>query len=245
MITFGLAPGRLADGCRVYAIGDVHGCADRLVRLHEAIAEDLSARPAGQAAIVHLGDYVDRGPDSAGVVRHLAGGLPGMPRDVAVVNLMGNHEDMMLAALADPSGAASHLWLFNGGVPTLRSWGVPAGARPAEWAARLRPGDLAFLRGLASCHRIGGYLFVHAGLRPGTPLALQDRQDMLWIREPFLDWTGDFDPGAPGLVVVHGHTPTHDPVVRPNRIGIDTGAVMGGALTCAVLEADRLGFIAT
>ncbi len=97
---------------------------------------------------------------------------------------------------------------------------------------------LTFLRDLALRHEVGGYLFVHAGIRPDIPLDRQSRHDLMWIREPFLSWNGSFGP-----VVVHGHTPRPEPVVRPNRIGIDTGAVMGGVLTCAVLEGDKLGFI--
>jgi serine/threonine protein phosphatase 1 len=99
---------------------------------------------------------------------------------------------------------------------------------------------LLFLRDLAVWHEAGGYLFVHAGIRPGIPLERQSRHDLMWIREPFLSSKQSF-----GAVVVHGHTPRPDPVVRPNRLGIDTGAVMGGVLTCVVLEEDRLGFITT
>jgi serine/threonine protein phosphatase 1 len=222
----------------VYAVGDVHGCSDRLRAMHREIARDLATRPVGDAHIVHLGDYVDRGPDSAGVIETLlqpfphAGDGPG-PR---VVNLMGNHEEMMLSALAN-ADTAPH-WLANGGDTSLESWGVPMRSRARDWESAVPPRHLAFIRGLPLMHAVGGYLFVHAGLRPRTPLARQSRLDMLWIREPFLSYDGDFP-----AVVVHGHTPESDPVVRRNRIGIDTGAFMGGPLTCVVLEADRLGFL--
>jgi diadenosine tetraphosphatase ApaH/serine/threonine PP2A family protein phosphatase len=183
---------------------------------------------------VHVGDYVDRGPDSAGVVRHLLRGFPG----AEVVNLMGNHEHMMLDALdAGDRGAFDH-WMQNGGRASLRSWDVPNGT------ARHRLGELIpaehkrFLRGLAPHHREGGYLFVHAGIRPGVPIEGQSTIDLMWIREPFLSWGGDH-----GAVVVHGHTPMEGPVVKSNRIGIDTGAVLGGPLTCAVLELDRFEFL--
>ena len=238
MITSTLAPGRLPDGMRVYAIGDVHGCSGHLRALHHAIARDLADRPVSDAQVIHLGDYVDRGPDSAGVVEMLLAPFPqhgATPRPL-VVNLMGNHEDMMLAALADP-GAAPH-WLANGGDVSLESWDVPPAARARAWAAALPPRHLAWLRGLRLMHAAGGYVFVHAGLRPRTPLAQQSRLDMLSIREPFLSFDGDLP-----AVVVHGHTPDRDPVVRANRIGIDTGACMGGVLTCVVLEGDRLGFL--
>lgn len=223
---------------RVYAIGDVHGCSDRLRALHLEIAGDLAARPVADAQVVHLGDYVDRGPDSAGVIEMLLQPFPqaGDGPSPLVVNLMGNHEDMMLTALGDPI-VAPH-WLANGGDAALESWGVPLKARACEWAAAVPARHLAWLRGLRLMHAAGGYVFVHAGLRPHTPLASQSRLDMLWIREPFLSFGGELS-----AVVVHGHTPDRNPVVRANRIGIDTGACMGGKLTCAVLEGDRLGFL--
>ena len=236
MIDFTPAPASLPPGQRVYAIGDVHGCLERLEALHALIAEDLAARPVGEAALVHLGDYVDRGPDSAGVVALLAAGV--QLADVPTINLMGNHEHMMLAAVATGETDATDLWLANGGANSLLSWGVPRSAQPKEWPSYLPMPHLVFLRDLAVHHAAGGYLFVHAGIRPGIPLERQSRHDQMWIREPFLSSKEPFGP-----VVVHGHTPRHEPVVRPNRIGIDTGAVMGGVLTCVVLEEDRLGFI--
>jgi serine/threonine protein phosphatase 1 len=236
MIDFIPAPATLPPGERVYAVGDVHGCLDRLQSLHQLIADDLAARPADAPLLVHLGDYVDRGPDSAGVVALLADG--GLPAPLPTVNLMGNHEHMMLAALATGETEATELWLANGGADSLLSWGVPRSAQPKEWPAYLPKPHLLFLRDLAIRHAAGGYLFVHAGIRPGIPLERQSRHDLMWIREPFLSCDDCFGP-----VVVHGHTPRQEPVVRPNRIGIDTGAVMGGVLTCAVLEEDRLGFI--
>ena len=237
MIEFVPAPASLPSGQRVYAVGDVHGCLDRLTVLHALIAADLAARPVAQPVLVHLGDYVDRGPDSAGVVALLAAGapVPGLP----TVNLMGNHEHMMLAALASGEAEAAELWLANGGADSLHSWGVPRSAQPNDWAAHLPIPHLLFLRDLALRHQAGGYLFVHAGVRPGIKLDQQTRHDLLWIREPFLSSAQDH-----GAIVVHGHTPRPEPAVRSNRIGIDTGAVMGGMLTCAVLEADRLGFLA-
>ncbi len=236
MIDFIPAPASLAPGHRVYAVGDVHGCLDRLDALHALIAEDLAARPTENAVLVHLGDYVDRGPDSAGVVARLAEGVA-LP-SVTTVNLMGNHEHMMLAAVATGESEATELWLANGGADSLLSWGVPRSAQPKEWPAYLPKPHLLFLRDLAVSHEVGGYMFVHAGIRPGIPLDRQNRHDLMWIREPFLS-----SKEAYGADVVHGHTPRHEPVVRPNRIGIDTGAVMGGVLTCLVLEEDRLGFI--
>ena len=238
MIRFDAAPASLPPGQRVYAVGDVHGCLDRLTALHALIAEDLAARPIGAPVLVHLGDLVDRGPDSAGVIALLSAGTP--IADLPTIDLMGNHEQMMLAALFAKDIGPASLWMDNGGEPSLLSWNVPRGAGLPMWADHIPPRHLQFLRDLKVSHRIGPYFFVHAGLRPSVPLPRQTVNDMLWIREPFLSYTGDL-----GVVVVHGHTPRAEPEIRRNRIGIDTAAVMGGALTCAVLEGDRVGFLQT
>ncbi len=236
MVNFATAPASLPPGQRVYAVGDVHGCLDRLRALHSLIAEDLADRPSAAALLVHLGDLVDRGPDSAGVVALLSAGPPvaGLP----TITLMGNHEQMMLSALMAREAGPAELWMANGGEATLRSWDVPPGTPVADWAERIPARHLLFLRDLALMHRIGPYVFVHAGLRPGVPLTRQSPHDLLWIREPFLSFTGDL-----GAVVVHGHTPRPEPELRANRIGIDTAAVLGGPLTCAVLEGDSVGFL--
>jgi serine/threonine protein phosphatase 1 len=238
MIDFDPAPATLPPGQRVYAVGDVHGCFERLVSMHEQIAADLAERPIEHAALVHLGDYVDRGMESAQVVEWLLAGPP-VPAQV-VVNLMGNHEQMLLAAVAQTEQDAGELWLRNGGADSLMSWGVSHTVAQKDWAGRIPVPHLVFLRDLALQHRIGPYLFVHAGIRPGVPLTQQARQDLLWIREPFLSSKLDL-----GVVVVHGHSPRREPYVGKNRIGIDTGAVIGGALTCVILEADKLGFLHT
>lgn len=236
MIELQNAPATLPLGQRVYAIGDVHGCMDRLMALHEMIADDISARPIEHVTLIHLGDYVDRGSDSAQVIDWLTN-QPPVPAD-AFVNLMGNHEHMMLSALAGVDKDAADDWLTNGGADSLLSWGIARAVPQGEWAGRLPRQHLVFLRDLAFSHRIGPYLFVHAGIRPGVALGQQSRQDMLWIREPFLSSTADH-----GAVVVHGHTPKKAPIVHPNRIAIDTGAVLGGDLTCVMLEAGQLGFL--
>jgi serine/threonine protein phosphatase 1 len=236
MIELTAAPATLPPGERVYAVGDIHGCLDRLVALHEIIAEDMANRPAAHTTLVHLGDYVDRGADSAQVIDWLIN-RPPVPAD-DVVNLMGNHEFMMLSALVGTDKEAPGHWLTNGGADSLLSWGISRAVPPAEWASRIPRQHLLFLRDLGISHRVGPYLFVHAGVRPGVPLDKQSRQDMMWIREPFLSSRADH-----GAIVVHGHTPKREPIVQPNRIAIDTGAVLGGALTCVVLEDDKLGFL--
>ncbi len=151
---------------------------------------------------------------------------------------MGNHEDMMLAALIAGDPGSREDWLSNGGGDTLRSWGLSAHGTAADWRQGLPARHFELLRGLRLMHRCGGYAFVHAGIHPGRPLDRQSRNDLLWIREPFLSWNGPLP-----KVIVHGHTPAPSPEVRRCRIGIDTGAVRGGPLTCAVLEADRIGFL--
>ena len=234
-----LSPGYLSPSRRVYAIGDVHGCASRLNDLHDAILADLAVDPVAKPLLIHLGDYVDRGANSAGTVRRLAGGpvIPGVP----MVCLRGNHEQMMLDAL---TGARAHtrLWLANGGEQTLQSWGVSPSADVSRWREAVER-EMPFLWSLPSFYRVDNYVFVHAGVRPGVDLARQSDQDLLWIREGFLDWGGVLFPEALDTAVVHGHTPTRAPEIAGLRIGIDTGAVMGGDLTCAVLQNRTVRFI--
>ena len=235
MPEFQPAPGSLPPGHRVYAIGDVHGCDDQLASLHAMVAADLAARPVARPLLVHLGDYVDRGPASAGVVARLAGGspLPGVP----VVNLMGNHERTMLDALHGERAAVTdwrisgggRRWRAGGWTPmATRRFGRPA-SRPRIWissaAWRCTTGSAATSSSMPGCGRAWRW----RTSRPTTCIR---------IRHAFLNSEADF-----GAVVVHGHSPTRGPVVRPNRIGIDTGAVFGRELTCLVLEDDRLAFL--
>jgi serine/threonine protein phosphatase 1 len=232
---------RLAAGARIYAIGDVHGHVSKLLAMHQAIRADLARDPAHDALLVHLGDYIDRGPDSAGCLALLAGEPP--IEGVRTVNLMGNHEWMLLVALDRPDSGAVELWLENGGGATLESWGIPMHTPAQRWAELVPPEQLDFVRSLQLHHSEGGFTFVHGGVRPGTTLAEQSRVDLLWIREAFLDWDGPMLPEAPDRRIVHGHTPTYVPVVRPNRIGIDTNAARGGPLTCVVLGTEEPRFI--
>ena len=193
-----------------------------------------ASRPVASALLLHIGDYVDRGADTAGVIARLVDGcpIPGME----MVNLMGNHESTMLEALSGERAAGTD-WLFAGGQAALESYGIdPDG--PRDLGREDPAAHQAFLRGLTLMHREGGYAFVHAGVRPGIPLENQARDDLLRSRQPFLYSEADF-----GAVIVHGHTPVKAPVVRHNRIAIDTGAVFGGKLTCVVLEADTIGFL--
>jgi len=227
------SPGRLPPGQRVYVIGDIHGQRDRLIALHAQITQDLKLRPTRLASLVHLGDYIDQGPDSAGVIRHLMA-KPLLP----TTNLLGDHERMLLDAL-DGDRAAATDWLWAGGRDALASWGLDPDLPRETWPDAFPADHIAWLRGLALTHRQGSYLFVHAGLRPGVAVADQTRDDMLSIRQPFLSSQHDF-----GAIVVHGHSTTPSVTIASNRIGLDTGAGIGGKLTCAVLEDDVIGLLA-
>jgi serine/threonine protein phosphatase 1 len=237
MVTKELAAG--GGLSRIYAIGDIHGQSDRLRAMHELIRRDLRVRPVDSAGLVHLGDYIDRGPDSAGCIAQLAGAppIPGLP----TANLMGNHERMLLDALEQPRRIG--LWLENGGVATLQSWGVDPSTPSDQWRSQIPADHLRFLTGLQLSHCYRNFLFVHAGVRPGVKLTEQDPTDLLWIRHDFLDWEGTMLPDAPDLRIVHGHTPSPAPQVRWNRIGVDTNAARGGKLTCAALSEDSVYFL--
>lgn len=235
-IRFLHAPGRLPQGRRVYAIGDIHGHRDKLVALHAQIAADMAARPTGSAVLVHLGDYIDQGPDGPGVVDLLAGPPP-VP-GLTVVNLLGDHERMLIDAL-DGDRAAATDFLWAGGKETLTAWGIDPYLPRGAWEAALPAHHVAWLRGLRLTHREGSYLFAHAGIRPGVALEDQARDDLVSMRHPFLSTETDF-----GMVVVHGHSSTPSVHIGANRIGLDTGAGIGGRLTCAVLEDEVIGLLA-
>jgi len=232
------------EGTRVYAIGDVHGRLDLFETLVGRVREDAAG---GAAEIVLLGDYVDRGPDSAGLVERLVAPAPAWARWTM---LRGNHEQAMLDAAGDGPDARRVLrvWLDNGGRETLRSYGTSAvvaysddlDVLDRELRARVPARHLDFLRRLPLSHRVGDYLFVHAGIRPGVALAAQEDRDLLWIREDFLDSRDDH-----GFVVVHGHSITRDVAERDNRIGIDTGAYATGRLTALVLEGETRRYLST
>jgi len=233
-LQFVRAPGWLPRGHRIYAIGDIHGCRAQLQQLHEEIARDLAARPIAAPLLVHLGDYIDNGPDSAGVIEILISRPPQIP----TVNLLGDHERMLLDALAGDRAAATD-WLWAGGKAALQSWSIDPGLPREQWEAALPAAHVAFLRGLKRMHRVGDYLFVHAGIRPGVALNAQSLDDLVSIRQPFL-WTEQ----PLGVIVVHGHSSNPSVARTDNRIGLDTGAGTGGKLTCAVLEEDLIGLIA-
>ncbi|HEX6959196.1 MAG TPA: metallophosphoesterase [Ferrovibrio sp.] len=237
-----LQEARLPPGLRIYAIGDIHGRLDLLERLHGLIEADMASGAPSETVIVYLGDYIDRGPDSAQVIDRLS---RSRPSGIETVPLLGNHEAMMLEFLDAPYSGS--LWLANGGDATLRSYHVrvPQSYDELLITQRALRGALPrhhwkFLEGLPAGRRFGDYLFVHAGIKPGLPLDRQAREHMIWIRDSFLDSEIDH-----GMVVVHGHTVVHEVEWRPNRIGIDTGAYTTGRLTALVLEGDSRRLLQT
>lgn len=225
----------LPEGRRIYAIGDIHGRLDLLDDLLAQIAADDAARGTARTGIVFLGDLVDRGPASAGVVERVRTLCAERPDTRC---LAGNHEEIFLGA-CDGDTDILRLLLRVGGYETLLSYGLNVEeideATVPELAAlmlkRIPPAHIAFLRGLDDYVVEGDYLFVHAGIRPGVALEKQKISDLRWIREPFLGHAGNH-----GSLVVHGHTITDDVDERDNRIGIDTGAFRSGCLTALGIE---------
>jgi diadenosine tetraphosphatase ApaH/serine/threonine PP2A family protein phosphatase len=225
---------------RIYAIGDIHGRADLLREILERLDEDLRRRPIAYAVEIFLGDYVDRGPDSKDVVDLLAAR---MVRSHSVC-LRGNHEELMESFLRDP--AALDSWLKLGGLQTLISYGVAPRAGETESSANIHQrfcgafprAHQLFLQCLKPWVCCGDYLFVHAGIRPAVPFDQQTMDDLLWIREEFLNSSLQY-----GKYIVHGHTPVAHPDVRSNRINIDTGAWRSGTLTCAIFEGTSVQFL--
>jgi serine/threonine protein phosphatase 1 len=235
-IRFMRAPGWMPRGRRAYVIGDVHGQADKLRALHALVAADYAQRPGKAAIVVYLGDYINQGPDSAAVVNLLVAGPS--PAGLPTVMLLGDHERMLLDAL-DGDRAAATDWLWAGGKEALATWGLDPELPRDAWADALPASHLAWLRGLALSHREGDYLFVHAGVRPGVAWGAQSRDDLVTMRQPFLSTEQDL-----GTIVVHGHSSSPSVHIGPNRIGLDTGAGIGGKLTCAVLEDDLIALLA-
>ena len=232
---------RLPEGTRIYAIGDIHGRLDLLDEVLARIDADMTEHPTSNATRVFLGDYIDRGPDSKRVLERLISYCVAQP----TVCLMGNHEAYLREFLNNPDILSA--WRRYGGLDTLLSYGLAPTMKTKAQEHRKLASDLNGL--LPSSHReflsnlkryfvCGDFFFVHAGVRPGISLTEQSEDDLLWIRDDFLQCEDDF-----GKVVVHGHTPVLEPDVRLNRINIDTGAYATGRLTCLVLESDKIRFI--
>lgn len=229
-------------GQRVYAVGDVHGRADLFAALAEAIDADNAARGQAESLVILLGDLVDRGPDSAGVLRLAREWQQRRPLRA----LMGNHEEMFLESFGNQD--ILRQFLRHGGRETLLSYPIdPATYTAATLAetqalmqAAVPEADLAFMRAMEGMVRVGDYLFVHAGIRPGVPLEEQRGADLRWIREPFVSSREDL-----GCTVVYGHTIYDRPEIAGSRIGIDTGAYDSGRLTALGLEGTSRWLIET
>ena len=233
---------KIGAGKRVYAIGDIHGYDDVLIRMHEAIDKDLVERPVEQAKIIYLGDYIDRGPNSKGVVDLILERCKALT-DIEHVCLLGNHEDALFNEfLIEPNGHRED-WLQYGGAEATQSYGVAVdetqtyadqAVRLAEELAQAMPNThKEFYKNLELHHVVDDYLFVHAGIRPEVRLEDQTKQDLTYTREPFMSYEGHHP-----YRVVHGHSTTEDFQVdiRPNRINVDTGLYRGGPLACLVVE---------
>jgi len=235
----------LPEGMRIYAVGDIHGRADLLERLHRDILRDAQTAPSGDNLVIYLGDYLDRGPYVRQTLDTL---IAGLPPGFRTEFLMGNHEQLFLDFKQDPY--LLELWISLGGHSTLRSYQVqvPGSGFSLEKAHEIRndlleamPREhLEFLENLRPYLQLGDYLFVHAGIRPGLPLERQRTEDLLWIRDDFTDPEDEHE-----FKVIHGHTIYDQIREYPSRIGMDTGAYATGILSCAVLEGPKVSFLST
>lgn len=237
-------PASLPQGRRFYAVGDIHGRRDLLDELLARIEDDAAARGPADTLVIFLGDLIDRGPDSRGVVERLMAFRDG---PVPSRFLMGNHEEVFLKALKGDLRALRFL-IRIGGRETILSYGFSEEEyRALDFEALLArlhravPQDhVDFLAGFERWIEAGDYLFVHAGIRPGVALEEQTDADLRWIRDDFLQHREDF-----GRIVVHGHSIADEVDLRPNRIGIDTGAYASGRLTAIGLEGSERWFLST
>lgn len=230
----------MEPGQRIYAIGDIHGRADLLGSLLAQIRRDEAIRAPAQTTIIFLGDLIDRGPDSAGVIDLIIG----LQTQYKVRGVAGNHEEMFLASLESDDvlrkflayGGREMVLSYLGDVDEYNRLSIP---ELRERLPQIIPSShIAFLRELEDMIVIGDYVFVHAGIRPGVPLDCQDPRDLRWIREGFLD-----DDRDTGRVVVHGHTISENVDIRSNRVGLDTGAYLHGRLSALAVEGSAQWFL--
>ncbi|MCL6697358.1 metallophosphoesterase [Sphingomonas sp. NSE70-1] len=235
---------RTPRGRRAYAIGDVHGRLDLLDQLLLQIEQDIDRRPTRKAALIFLGDLIDRGADSRGVIERLRNYRHSTLKPYF---LAGNHEEVLLRLLQGERGILTS-WLKYGGAQCLASYGLDVGqldirnehATLSAIRGIIPNSHVEFISGFGDTLRFGDYLFVHAGIRPGIDLELQSQSDLRWIRSPFLEDKSDH-----GMIVVHGHTISNDVEVEHNRIGIDTGAYRTGRLSALAVEGEDRWFLDT
>ena len=238
------APARGKAGARAYAVGDIHGRLDLLEDLLAKIEADVAARPPRRNFIVFLGDLIDRGAESSGVVERLRNFHPRFARPIF---LAGNHEEVLLEILGGRAEIIAD-WMKFGGAECAASYGVDVDRlrrmedeEALEVLRKAVPAaHVEVLEGFGDTFSFGDYLFVHAGIRPGVGLDAQDRRDLRWIREPFLS-----DAKEHGFIVVHGHTIFDGVDERANRIGIDTGAYRTNVLTALAVEDERRWYLST
>lgn len=232
---------QIAENVRLYAIGDIHGRADLLREVTGKIDAHLQKKPCSRHIRIFLGDYVDRGPDSRGVIDNLIE----IEQRTEAIFLKGNHETFIAEFIDNPKILPT--WRSLGGLETLASYGVLSSlnADPEQqrqlanqFSTALPLSHFQFFDRLRSSFSFDGIFFAHAGIRPGMPLASQMENDLIWIRNEFLEHHGLFE-----KMVVHGHTPVRMPDVQPNRINIDTGAYVTGRLSCLWIEGNRMGFL--
>jgi serine/threonine protein phosphatase 1 len=225
----------------IYAIGDIHGHLDQLRRVHDLIGRDQLAQGLSNAPVVHIGDLTDRGPNSRGVIEFL---MTGRAAGQNWTVIKGNHDRFFQMFVEDPNWSDKRLrtdlnWLHPrmGGLETLASYGIDATAERSwldlatEAQGAVPPSHIEFLASLPLYYQTEGLLFVHAGIRPGIAIVDQVEDDLMWIRDGFLDHTGSF-----GHLVIHGHTMVHQVDYRSNRLNIDTGAGRGDDLSAVVIE---------
>jgi len=209
---------------KIFAIGDIHGCLEKL----QTLMKNIGADPQNDT-LIFIGDYIDRGNSSSEVVDYVIR----LKREYKkVVCLLGNHEHMLIRYL---EGVDEDMYLENGGIATLYSYGISRSEKPKKRKAKIPREHRKFFEALLLHYETENFIFVHAGLKPGLQLCEQTMHDLLWVRHEFIDAEDDF-----GKMVIFGHTPLSYPLIMPNKIGIDTGAVLGGKLTCVELPAVKI-----
>ena len=240
--TISLSPHKMNDNCRVYAIGDIHGYIEPLKQMHDLIMADIERHPCDDVTILHLGDYINRGPDSAGTLEFLS--TLSHESGLQYAHVMGNHENGIIEFVDDPDGK-NREWPYWPDEAFLKSYGINPENRNAQDLAALINETVPdhhwdFIRTLPYYIINGDFLFIHNGPRPGVKLEAQKKEDLIYNREPFMSATEPHE-----YYVVHGHTimRNFEVEILPNRMNLETGIYNGGPLTCGVFEQSDVRFI--